>query len=168
MNHRENIWPYLEGTLSRPDRVAFEAALQRDAALRRHLAEARQLDKALIRQDIDQPSMRFTARVMAQLPPRYRKINPEPLLSRRRVRQISFLILGFLVINLLIALNVPADSLTQWPFLQSWQEALRTLPGQSSLLLNALSLAYLFFVVLDSILARRMLPPQNQPDQVSG
>ena len=79
MNVEELLWKYAEGGCDAREKAALEKLLAGDPSLRKELETVQLIHGALQTMEPEQPSMRFTKKLMEALPQIYQPADAEPL-----------------------------------------------------------------------------------------
>ncbi len=79
------LWKYIDGNCTPEEALQLEQRLAQDPALKAEWQQRLQLNSALRKLPLEQPSMRFAVNIMDRLPSLFgvRKINVKPLVSPR-------------------------------------------------------------------------------------
>ncbi len=80
------LWKYIDGQCAPEEALQLEQRLEQDAALKAALEIRLRLNASLRQLPLEQPSLRFAMNVMDRLPALVRKIQVEPLVSPRWLR----------------------------------------------------------------------------------
>ena len=152
-------WLSIDGDLDPAEQKLFEAALKKDAELAQTFSQAKILDTALRKQEAEQPSMRFSKNVLEQLPQLYRKINIEPLFSRKAITIGSIAVLSFILISISLAFIFQGNASGELDatFWSSYVNSLAGIPDQWLLTIGLVSFCLASIILLDHFLIKQML-----------
>lgn len=155
----KKAWAQLDGELNEKEQADFLRKLQEDPELSAAFAEAQQLEAHLKEVEADEPSMRFTANVLEQLPVLYKKVSVEPILSQQSLWRGILLIFSSVLLSFTAALSGTGTSSGGNSFIQ-WQSYLDKFMGlpSSALLIAALTgFCIVSIFAIDQVLKKRFL-----------
>ncbi|MEO1713221.1 MAG: hypothetical protein AAFU60_07795 [Bacteroidota bacterium] len=142
------LWKYIDGDCTPEELALVEKMLAEEERIRQHFANMQLLHGDLLNLEMEQPSMRFTANVMEQLP----VLKGTQLLASRWVLLTALFLatIPFLAMLFDIPVGIKTEELpTQWA---EWAESTQTLmlaQNWTSLLswiVPITALVFLFFV----------------------
>lgn len=157
-------WLSLDGDLGPTEQKRFEKALEKDAELAKVFSQAQLLDKVLEKQEAEQPSMRFSKNVFEQLPQLYKKINIEPLFSKRALTIGGLSILCFFMLSVTLAflLQDSSGSGVDSNFWTSYVQQLSSIPDQWLLTIGLSSFCIFIVILLDQFLKKQILQRKQE------
>ncbi|HKK76236.1 MAG TPA: hypothetical protein VJ953_14245 [Saprospiraceae bacterium] len=155
----KRVWTQLDGALNEKEQADFLQKLQEDPELSAAFAEAQQLEAHLKEVEADEPSMRFTANVLDQLPVLYKKVSVEPVLSQQSLWRGVLLLLASVLLSFTAALSGTGTGSGENSFIQ-WQSYLDKFMGlpSSALMIAALTgFCIVSVFAIDQVLKKRFL-----------
>ena len=151
-------WSSLDGDLDSKQRSEMDQKRSQDLELDLHFQKAQRLDEALKTLETDQPSMRFTQKVMEALPFIYRKITIEPLLKKRMLWVIAIGITLLAIATILPAFFISGEySAPYMNPINSLSEQFAQLPSKWFIISSALSIGFIGIFTLDRSIKKMIL-----------
>jgi hypothetical protein len=151
-------WLQLDNELSPEESTAFLRKLEEDPELASTFAEAQQLENHLQAVEADEPSMRFSANVLDQLPSLYKSISIEPIFSRKSLLRGVLLLFSSVLVSFLAALSGPTNGTSgtsgQW---QNYSDLFMNIPSSALLSAALAGFCLVGIFLMDQILKRRFL-----------
>lgn len=156
---KHNIWwASLDGDLNAEQKSEFEKKRNQDFELDSHYLEAQKLDQALKKIETEEPSMRFTQKVMEALPFIYRKINIEPLLNSRMFWIIASSIFVLVVLTIIPAFFVSGEYAAEYlNTISNLSERFTQLPSKWFVIASALSIGFIGVLTMDRSIKKMIL-----------
>lgn len=160
-------WLSIDGDLDPIDQQQFEEALEKDADLAETFSQAQLLDKVLEQQEAEQPSMRFSKNIFEQLPQLYRKINIEPLFSKKALTIGVSSVLAFILLSVALAFIFQGSSTSEVDssFWTSYVQQLSSIPDQWLLSIGLVSFCIFSVILLDRFLKKQILQKKQELPQ---
>lgn len=151
-------WLSLDGDLDPAEQKRFEEAMEKDIVLATNYSQAKTLDHALSKQEAEQPSMRFSKNVFEQLPQLYKKINIEPLFTKRALTIGVFAIGSFSVLSIILAFFLEGTTgSVESNFWSTYIHQLSNIPKQWLLTIGLVSFCLSAVILLDQFLKKQIL-----------
>lgn len=152
-------WLSLDGDLDPAEQKRFEQAMEKDVELATTFFEAKTLDKALSKQEAEQPSMRFSKNVFEQLPQLYKKISIEPLFTKKALTIGILSVLSFSILSVVLAffLGGNASGGVESNFWKTYINQLANIPNQWLLTIGLASFCLAAVILLDQFLKKQIL-----------
>lgn len=157
MNTQELLWKFVEDACSKEEKVRLEEMLAKDPELQEELTLIRELHAALTGMEADQPSVRFTRRVMEALPDVYMQGDTEPLVPP--LWKKLFWMLVILITGSLFFIPGSGANGKSLPFYDHYLDQLSGLLSQLSgttvQFFTVTTLSLLTLILLDSLMNRK-------------
>lgn len=142
------LWKYIDGECTPEELALVEKMLAEEERIRKHFSTMQLLHGDLLNLELQQPSMRFTANVMEQLP----ALKGTQLLASRWVLMTAFFLAAvpFLAMLFKLPVGINTEELpTQWAEWAETTQAIMLAQNWTSLLswiVPITALVFLFFV----------------------
>lgn len=151
-------WLHLDGELSEEEQSTFLRKLEKDPELSATFAEAQLLEAHLQEVQADEPSMRFQADLLEQLPALYKSIPVEPVFGRKSIFRGSLLLLSSVLISLSAALSGQgANGGSGYPQWKVYLDEFLALPSSLLMVAALTSFCMVGVFVIDQLLKKRFL-----------
>ena len=162
MEENDLIWRFIDGDCDEAETQAVRKRLAEDPRFKQAFEERQQLDQVFGELELEQPSMRFTTKVMENLPTLYQQLPAQQLLGAGWVKafwaSLSFVLVSTIGIGFFSPDAVAGSS--QSPRNGLWEEMIRfpetlSLSYHSAIILSAVGTSFLLLMWLDRQLARQ-------------
>lgn len=151
-------WLQLDDELSPEEAATFLQKLEEDPELANTFAEAQQLENHLQAVEADEPSMRFSANVLDQLPTLYKSISIEPIFSQKSLLRGILLLFSSVLISFMAAISGPGTSTNSpsWKW-ENYLDIFMKIPSSALLIAALTGFCLVGVFLMDQYLKKRFL-----------